>query len=33
MHLILRDLAKTVSLLPPTDAQHREALREAAKAF
>jgi len=30
---ILRDLAKTVSLLPPADAQHRDALREAAKAL
>ena len=30
---ILRDLAKTVSLLPPADAQHRDALRKAAKAL
>ncbi|HKN08723.1 MAG TPA: hypothetical protein VJ376_04475 [Pseudomonadota bacterium] len=30
---ILRDLAKTVSVLPPADAQHRDALREAAKSL
>jgi hypothetical protein len=30
---ILRDLARTVSVLPPADAQHRDALREAAKAL
>jgi hypothetical protein len=30
---ILRDLAKTVTSLPPTDVLHREALREAAKAL
>lgn len=30
---ILRDLAKTVSALPPEDAAHREAVREAAKAL
>jgi hypothetical protein len=30
---ILRDLAKTVSELPPADAQHRDALREGAKAL
>jgi hypothetical protein len=30
---ILRDLAKTVASLPPADAEHRKALREAAKAL
>ena len=30
---ILRDLAKTVSSVPPADAAHRDALREAAKAL
>ena len=30
---ILRDLAKTVSSLPPADVSHREALRDAAKAL
>jgi hypothetical protein len=30
---ILRDLARTVSVLPPADMQHREALRDAAKAL
>jgi hypothetical protein len=30
---ILRDLAKTVSAMPPGDAAHRDALREAAKAL
>jgi hypothetical protein len=30
---ILQDLAKTVSLMPPSDATHREMLREAAKAL
>ena len=30
---ILRDLAKTVSALPPTDVAHREALRDSAKAL
>jgi hypothetical protein len=30
---ILRELAKTVSELPPADAQHRDALREGAKAL
>ncbi|HEY2229014.1 MAG TPA: hypothetical protein VGI22_15035 [Xanthobacteraceae bacterium] len=30
---ILRDLAKTVSAMPPGDAAHRQALREAAKAL
>ena|SRR5262245_3878127 len=30
---ILRDLAKTVSLIPPSDAAHRELLREAANAL
>ena len=30
---ILRDLARTVSVLPPADVQHREALRDAAKAL
>jgi hypothetical protein len=30
---ILRDLAKTVSVLPPADATHRDALREAAEAL
>ena len=28
-----RDLARTVSVLPPADVQHREALRDAAKAL
>ena len=30
---ILRDLAKTVSVMPPADVVHREALREAAAAL
>ena len=30
---ILRDLAKTVSALPPEDILHREALRDSAKAL
>ena len=30
---ILRDLANTVSAMPPEDATHRDALRDAAKAF
>ena len=30
---ILRDLAKTVASMPPSDAEHREALREAARAL
>jgi hypothetical protein len=30
---ILRDLAKTVAAMPPEDAAHRDALRDAAKAF
>ena len=30
---VLRDLAKTVSLMPPNDVAHREALREAAGAL
>ncbi len=30
---ILRDLAKTVTSLPPEDVSHREALRDAAKAL
>src|SRR6516162_939921 len=30
---ILRDLARTVSVLPPADVQHREALRDGAKAL
>jgi hypothetical protein len=30
---ILRDLAKTVALMPPKDAVHREALRTAAEAL
>lgn len=30
---ILRDLAKTVSAMPPDDAAHRDALREGAKAL
>jgi hypothetical protein len=30
---ILRDLAKTVSSVPPADAAHRDALREGAKAL
>ncbi|HMK69944.1 MAG TPA: hypothetical protein VK442_03125 [Xanthobacteraceae bacterium] len=30
---ILRDLAKTVAVLPPADMAHREPLRDAAKAF
>jgi len=30
---ILRDLAKTVAVLPPADRAHREPLRDAAKAF
>jgi hypothetical protein len=30
---ILRDLAKTVAAVPPSDAEHREALREAAEAL
>jgi hypothetical protein len=30
---ILRDLAKTVSSVPPSDAAHRDALREGAKAL
>ena len=30
---ILRDLARTVSVLPPADVQHRETLRDAAKAL
>ncbi len=30
---ILRDLARTVSALPPADAAHRDALREGAKAL
>jgi hypothetical protein len=30
---ILRDLAKTVTVMPPADVLHRDALREAAKAF
>ena len=30
---ILRDLAKTVSVMPPADVAHREALREAAEAL
>jgi len=30
---ILHDLAKTVSCVPPADAAHRDALREAAKAL
>jgi len=30
---IIRDLAKTVSSMPPDDAAHREALRDAAKAL
>jgi hypothetical protein len=30
---ILRDLAKTVSVMPPADVAHREALREAAQAL
>jgi hypothetical protein len=30
---ILRDLAKTVASLPPSDAEHREALREGARAL
>ena len=30
---ILRDLAKTVTSMPPSDAVHREALREAARAL
>jgi hypothetical protein len=30
---ILRDLSKTVSAIPPSDAAHRGALREAAKAL
>jgi hypothetical protein len=30
---ILRDLARTVSLLPPDDVAHREALREGAQAL
>ena len=30
---ILHDLARTVSELPPADAQHRDALREGAKAL
>jgi hypothetical protein len=30
---ILRNLAKTVSAMPPGDAAHRDALREAAKAL
>lgn len=30
---ILRDLARTVSSLPPADAAHRDALREGAKAL
>src|SRR5712691_2264249 len=30
---ILRDLAKTVAALPPADATHRAALRDAAKAL
>jgi hypothetical protein len=30
---ILRDLAKTVAALPPADAAHREALRDAAQAL
>jgi hypothetical protein len=30
---ILRDLARTVSAVPPADAAHRDALREAAKAL
>jgi hypothetical protein len=30
---ILRDLANTVAAVPPADVTHREALRDAAKAF
>ena len=30
---ILRDLAKTVSVMPPADVLHRDALREAARAL
>jgi hypothetical protein len=30
---ILQDLARTVSSVPPADAAHRDALREAAKAL
>jgi hypothetical protein len=30
---ILRDLAKTVSVMPPADVAHRKALREAAEAL
>ena len=30
---ILRDLARTVQAVPPADAAHREALRDAAKAL
>jgi hypothetical protein len=30
---VLHDLAKTVSSVPPADAAHRDALREAAKAL
>jgi hypothetical protein len=30
---VLQDLAKTVSSMPPADAAHRDALREAAKAL
>jgi hypothetical protein len=30
---ILRDLARTVSAVPPSDAAHRDALREGAKAL
>ncbi len=30
---ILRDLARTVTALPPADAAHRDALRDAAKAL
>ena len=30
---ILRDLAKTVAAMPPEDAAHRDALRDAANAF
>jgi hypothetical protein len=30
---ILQDLARTVSKMPPADAQHRDMLREAAKAL
>jgi hypothetical protein len=30
---ILRDLARTVAAVPPSDAEHREALREAAEAL